>query len=66
MAKTYSASDSISTRARMSENRIAGAAPGLRARPSQAAEQALAWAMPQKAEAIAIAKPEVMAIHIAT
>src|SRR5271167_301129 len=64
MAKVYNAIDSINTNARMSANWIAGRAPGLRARPSQAAAVALDWAYPQPAEAMAIAKPEVMATQL--
>ena len=40
MANVYSAIDSISTSARTSAKRIAAAAPGLRARPSQAEDVA--------------------------
>src|SRR3989338_3197238 len=47
---------------------MAGAAPGLRARPSQAAALAAAWACagPKKAEAMAMEKPEAITIHMAT
>src|SRR5437588_4731215 len=41
-----------------------GRAEGLRARPSAAAAVALACAIPQTAEAIAMAKPEVMATQL--
>ncbi len=44
IANVYSAMDSISTSAKINANRIAAAAPGLRARPSQAAAVALACA----------------------
>src|SRR6516165_1285944 len=64
MANVYSAIDSIKTSARMRANWMAGRAPGLRARPSQAAAVALDCAYPQPAEAIAIAKPEVMATQL--
>src|SRR6516164_1816113 len=65
MANVYSAIDSISTKARMSANWMPGRAPGLRARPSQAAAVALDCAYPHAAEAMAMAKPEVMATHLA-
>ena len=42
MANVYSAIDSISTSASRSANRIGAAAPGLRARPSQAEDVARA------------------------
>src|SRR5207253_5985447 len=64
MANVYSAIDSISTKARMSRNWIPGRAPGLRPKPSHAAAVALACAYPQPADAIAMANPEVMAIHL--
>ena len=63
MAKVYSAIDSIRTKAKISMFVIAPAAPGLRAMPSEAAVEALACAIAQAAEAMAIAKPEVMATH---
>jgi hypothetical protein len=44
MAKVYRAIDSISTSAKIRAKRIAAAAPGFRASPSQAAAVALAWA----------------------
>src|SRR2546425_8593656 len=45
---------------------MAAEAPGLRAMPSAAAATALAWARPQSPEAIAMAKPDVMATHLLT
>src|SRR3989442_5049200 len=44
MAKVYSAIDSIRTSARRMANRMAGAAPGFRAKDSQAEDVALACA----------------------
>src|ERR1700739_2478272 len=48
----------------MRAKRIPAAAPGLRASPSHADEVARACAMPQNAEAIAMAKPDVMATQL--
>src|SRR5438067_11628926 len=56
--------DSISTSARIRANWIPGRAPGFRARPSQAAAVALDCAKPHTAEAMAMANPEVIQIHL--
>src|SRR5688572_12040827 len=58
------ARDSISARPSSSAKRIAGAAPGLRARPSHAADMAFPCARPQTDDAIAIAKPDVIATQL--
>src|ERR1035438_258896 len=63
ITSVYSASDSISTKPRSSANRIASAAPGLRAMPSAAEATALACARPQRPLAMAIPKPALMGTH---
>src|SRR5512142_2084316 len=64
ITRVYSANDSISARPRISDNWMPGRAAGLRARPSAAAAVALACPRPHTAEAMAIAKPEVIATQL--
>src|SRR5215831_6574335 len=64
IANVYRASDSISTRPRISANWIPGRAAGLRASDSVAEATALPWASPQTAEAIAMENPAVMATQL--
>jgi len=65
MNSVYRAIDSIRTSAKINMFRIAPLAPGFRAIPSNAEAEDLAWAMPQKADAMAMAKPEVIATQLA-
>jgi hypothetical protein len=66
MASVKSANVSMNTNPRIMANRIAPAAAGFRAIPSQAAAATRDWAMPQNAAAMAIEKPEAITIHMAT
>src|SRR5579863_2551399 len=66
IARVYSASDSISTRPRISANWIPGRAAGLRASDSVAEATAFPWASPHTADAIAIENPAVIATQLAS
>src|SRR5207249_1063994 len=66
MTRVYNARDSISTSPSSKANRIAADAPGLRAMASAEEATALACASPQRPEAMAMAKPDVMATHLLT
>src|SRR5260370_37265095 len=70
MAKTRTrvrgGSETIRGRPKISASWMPGRAAGLRARPSAAAAVALACAMPQPADAIAMEKPAVIATQLVT
>src|SRR3954464_1822362 len=66
ITRVYNARDSMSTSPSSKANRMAADAPGLRAMASAEAATALACARPQRPEAMAMAKPDVMATHLLT